>query len=254
MLRRISRMVGSHVVALDGEVGKVHDVYIDDTHWLVRYLVVSTGRWLSGRRVLVSPQAIEMIDHVLHAVSVSLTRERVRESPDIDTDEPVSRQHESEFNRYYGYSTYWAGTMQWSNGPLPSVSVPAAPDLIELEERRRTAATTQTDSHLRSTNEITGYNISAIDDKVGHVEDFLVDDETWAIRYLTVGTGVWMFGRRVLVGRDCIQEVDWASECVKVGRTREQIKHGFKFDMNNPPPGDYEAALAGEPPGHRFED
>jgi sporulation protein YlmC with PRC-barrel domain len=254
MLHRISRIVGSRVVALDGEVGKVHDAYIDDAHWVVRYLVVATGGWLSGRKVLVSPQAVELIDHALHAVSVSLTRDRVRESPNIDTDKPVSRQHESEFNSYYGYSTYWAGTMQWGNGPLPPVSFPAASDLIELEERRRTEATTQTDSHLRSTNEIIGYSISAIDDRVGHVEDFLVDDETWAIRYLTVDTGVWLFGRRVLVGRDCVEEVDWASECVKVGRTREQIKQGLEFDMNNPPPGDYEAALAGEFPGHRSED
>ena len=83
---------------------------------------------------------------------------------------------------------------------------------------------------------------------MGHLEDFLVDDETWAIRYLIVDTGLWLFGRRVLVGRDCVQRVDWTSETVKVNCTREQIKQGSQFDMNNPPPGDFEAALSGEPP------
>ena len=109
MLRRISRIVGSRVVALDGEVGKVHDAYIDDAQWVVRYLVVATGGWLSGRKVLVSPQAVEMIDHVLHAVSVSLTRERVRESPNIETPMSPSR----------GRMKARAGMRQWVNGPLP---------------------------------------------------------------------------------------------------------------------------------------
>jgi PRC-barrel domain len=239
MLRRISRIVGSRVVALDGEVGKVHDAYIDDTQWVVRYLVVATGGWLSGRKVLVSPLAVEMIDHALHAVSVSLTRERVRESPNIET--PMSP--------FRGGMKARAGMRQWGDGPLPPVSIPAASDLIELEERRR-----QTDTHLRSSKEVTEYSISAIDDRVGHLEDFLVDDETWAIRYLIVDTGLWLFGRRVLVGRDCVQRVDWASETVKMNCNREQIKQGTQFDMNNPPPGDFEAALSGEPPGHRFGD
>ena len=229
-------------MALDGEVGKVRDIYFDDISWAVRYLVVDTGRWLSGRKVLISPEAVELINRTLHTVSVSHTRERIRASPDIDTDKPVSRRHESELNRYYGYSAYWAGSTQWGAGPVLPPVAPTASDLLELEERRLAGAP-QPGTNLRSTREVSGYTIRAIDGDVGHVKDFLFDDETWAIRYLVLETGVWLFGRDSLVSRDCVQHVDWAAKSVDVDQTREQIEHAEEFDADNPPPGDLEMAL-----------
>jgi hypothetical protein len=180
VLRRIARLQGSWIVALDGEVGKVRDVYFDDISWVARYLVVDTGGWLSARKVLISPQAVVRIDRTLHTVSVSLTRERIKASPDIDTDKPVSRRHETELNRYYGYSAYWAGSMQWGTAPVPPPAAPTASDLLELAERRLAGAP-QPDTNLRSTREVSGYTIRAADGVVGHVKDFLFDDETWAI-------------------------------------------------------------------------
>jgi hypothetical protein len=91
---------------------------------------------------------------------------------------------------------------------------------------------------------VKGYCISATDDPVGRVEDFLYDDETWTLKYFVVDTGPWLFGRRVLVTRDCVRQVDWGSRSVSVHRTREEIKQGVPFDLNNPPPGDIEEALA----------
>jgi hypothetical protein len=246
MLRRITRLVGSRLFALDGEVGKVHDVYFDDAHWVLRYLVVTTGGWLSGRKVLISPRAVAMIYPELRSIALSLTRERVERSPPIDTDKPVSRQHESELNRYYGYSIHGSASLPWGNGPLPPAAGPSASDFLELEERRRADEPNEADSHLRSTNEVEGYCISATDEKVGHVEDFLYDDETWALKYFVVDTGPWLFGRRVLVTRDCVRQVDWGSRSVSVRRTREEIKQGLEFDLDNPPPGDIEEALASE--------
>lgn len=96
------------------------------------------------------------------------------------------------------------------------------------------------------TNEVKGYCISATDHQVGHVEDFLYDDETWTLKYFVVDTGPWLFGRRVLVTRDCVRQVDGGSRSVSVHRTREEIKQGLPFDLNNPPPGDIEEALAAE--------
>jgi len=246
MLRRVKRLIGSQLLALDGEVGRIHDVYIDDADWDVRYLVVATGGWLSGRKVLISPRAVELIDGELHSVSVSLTRARVECSPNIDTDKPVSRQHESEFNRYYGYSSYWAGTMQWGNGPLPPVSVPAAADLMALEERRLMEAAGDADSHLRSAREVAGYSLVATDDRVGRVGDFLFDDETWSLHFLVVATGPWLLGRRVLVTRDCIEEINWGGEYVKVRRTRAEVEQGLQFDAMHLPAGDIATALSAE--------
>jgi PRC-barrel domain len=215
MLRRFTKLQGSRIVALDGEIGKLCDLYFDDIEWVVRYLVVDTGVWLPGRKVLISPQAVDSIDHILHAVSVSLTREPIEGSPKVDTDKPVPRQHESEFNRYYGYSAYWA----------------------------QSAEALSPESHLRSAREVVSYRIRAIDDTVGRVKDFLFDDETWVLRYLVAETRKRIFGRRVLVRQASVQRVDWTARWVQVSQTREQVEHGCKFDPDNPPLGDLETAL-----------
>jgi sporulation protein YlmC with PRC-barrel domain len=200
MLRRFTRLLGSRIIALDGEIGKVCDLYFDDVEWVVRYLVVDTGLWLPGRKVLISSHAVDSIDHVLHAALVSLTRERIHGSPNVDT------------------------------------------DMLELQERR-VADIRLSESHLRSVQEVAGYSIRAIDDSVGRLRDLLFDDETWAVRYLVVGTKRWFFGRRVLVRQGSVERVDWAAKCVDVSQMREQVEHGCEFDPDNPPLGDLEAAL-----------
>jgi uncharacterized protein YrrD len=235
LLRRFSKFAGSWIIALDGEVGKVHDVYFDDSSWVVRYLVADTGNWLFGRKVLISPQAVEQIDRTRQTVSLRLTRAKIKASPDVDTDKPVSRQHENQFNAYYGYSSYWDHSMQWGTGPMPPVAGPTASELLELQEKRLISAHPG-DTHLRSAREVKGYTISAMDGSIGHVEDFLFDDATWAMRHLVVKTGVWLFGRHVMVSRDSVRQVDWAAKSVEVDQTRKQIEHGVEFDPDKPPP------------------
>jgi PRC-barrel domain len=157
---RVTQLHGSRVLALDGEIGKVRDVYFDDVSRGVRYLVVDTGGWLSGRKVLISPQAVKLIDQSRHAVSLSLNRERIEGSPNIDTDKPVSRQHESEIARYYGYTPYWVGATRWATGPMPPIAAPVAADLMELQEGRLADAPSG-DTHLRSTREVSSYTVNA---------------------------------------------------------------------------------------------
>jgi PRC-barrel domain len=123
MLRRLTKFQSSQVFTLDGEVGKVRDVYFDDVTWVVRYLVVDTGGWLPGWKVMISPQSVELIDAALGTVSLSLTHARIEASPGIDSNKPLSPQCESEFNRYYGIPPYWTQSRVWSPGPLPPVFI-----------------------------------------------------------------------------------------------------------------------------------
>jgi len=221
MLRRVTKLHGSHVLALDGEVGKVRDVYFDDVSWIVRYLIVDTGGWLSGRKVLISPRAVGHIDRASRTVSLSLTRERIEASPNIDADKPVSRLHESEIHSHYGYPAYWAGT-QWGTGPMPPAAAPIASDLLELQERRL-ADEPPGDTHLRSTRELLGYSVTAAGAELGRVRNFLVDDETWAIRELILDRGIWPFGQQVLISRRRVQRLDWAAKSIEVAPKRKRV-------------------------------
>lgn len=225
MLRNVKELSGYSVHAKDGVMGEVDDLYFDDEAWAIRYLVVDTGRWLSGRKVLIPPAAIGRPDWLGQTLSVSLTKAQVEGCPPIDTRKPVSRQHEAEYSKYFGYPYYWGAGDLWGPGAYPG----ALALEIEVAEaaKGRPAAAMQNpdDSHLRSCRAVTGYHIHASDGDIGHVDDFLVDDHTWAIRYLIVDTSNWWGGHQVLVAPQWIDAVSWSESKVTVPMTRESVKH-----------------------------
>ena len=164
--------------ATDGEIGKVKEFYFDDLTWTVRYLVVETGNWLNGRKVLIAPQALLTPDWNNEVFPINLTKEKIKNSPNIDTEKPVSRQHEIEMYDYYPWTSYWSGGM-WGGGMgIPEMMTEARQPTAGAvrSENNTEAKQVDGDSHLRSTHELMGYTIIAIDGKIGDVEDFLVDD------------------------------------------------------------------------------
>jgi uncharacterized protein YrrD len=234
MLRSTKDLEHYKIGATDGEIGRVKDFYFDDDAWAIRFLVVDTGSWLMDRKVLISPISIREPNWLERTLPVSITREEVRNSPDIETDKPVSRQYESLYLGYYSYGPYWGGEGLWGEGMVPYALAPGyvhgGSDRREREleeqgwrsaerERRRNE-----DPHLRSCNEVVGYHLVATDGEIGHVAGFLLDDETWAIRYLVVDTSNWWLGHKVLIAPRWLKEVSWGSETVSVDLSRESIK------------------------------
>ena len=238
MLRNLHDLRDYAIRATDGDIGHVKDFYLDDQAWVIRYLVVETGSWLSSREVLISPIAIGHPDRQERTLPVSITREQVRDSPDIDTDKPVSRQHENQYLGYYGYAPYWGGPGLWGAGTHPNLMMPAfvstpsviqpQPDSAHIEASA--AHHYSDDTHLRSCNVVVGYHIHASDGEIGHVHGMLVDEETWAIRYLIVNTSNWWIGHQVLIAPDWIHDVSWIDGTVSVNVTRQQVKDAPPYD------------------------
>lgn len=241
MLRCLNELLNYRVAATDGDLGKVRDFYLDDREWIVRYIVVDTGKWLSGQQVLVSPVSINNCDWASRRIQFSLTKDQIEHSPSIEEDKPVSRQHEQELVEHYAWPAYW--------GPLPASSTGArlpAPEASRaaVAERKTTAPIAhQGDAALQSISEMTGYRIHALDDDIGHIDDFVVQDEAWIVRYVVVDTRNWLPGRRVLVSSEWISSVEWADRKVHVKLTREQIKDSPEFDPAEPINRAYEERL-----------
>lgn len=224
--------------ASDGELGNIDQFFFDDENWTIRYLVVETSKLL-GRKVLISPISIAR-KHETDGLTLSLTKEQIRNSPGIDTDKPVSRQHEVQYFNYYGYPYYWGGPGLWGGTAYP-IGHPTQAQTTEYPNRTSgyagTAATTrrqvpneQGDPHLRSTKEVIGYYIEATDGNIGHVEDFLIDNENWAIRYMVVDTVNWWPGKKVVVAPQWIKDVSWTESRVHVDLSRERIKNAPEYD------------------------
>jgi len=233
--------------AMDGIIGRVRDFYLDDEVWVIRYLVVDTSGGGPRRKVLISPISIGQPNWSERILPVSLTRKQVADSPDIDTDKPVSRQQEMGYLGYYGYGSYWGGGGLWGAGIYPDelqAGLQPKESRADGVHSGRAAVNGQHDDpHLRSSNEVMRYYVHASDGDLGHVQGFLIDERSWAIRYLIVNTSNWWLGHNVLIAPQWIDQIDWAECTVSVGLTRESIKHSPPYDPTTPLEREQEARI-----------
>jgi hypothetical protein len=238
MLRSIKNATEFNLHAKDGEIGNIKDFFFDDEKWVVRYMVVHTGSWLLGRDVLISPYSFSKVDWNNKRIEVALSREHIKNSPDIDTDQPISRQKEMEYLSYYGYPIYWGGPGMWGDATYPAVMAAA---LQEKEKREKEQEfrdmeyrKKEKENHLRSIQEVGGYSIEAIDDSVGHVEDFIIEEESWCIRYIVVDTRNILPGKTVILSPEWIKEIDWGTSKVVVDLAAHTIKSSPEIDPDKP--------------------
>jgi sporulation protein YlmC with PRC-barrel domain len=210
MVYTASELRGLAIHATTGLIGSIKDIYFDDHHWIVRYLVVETGKWLPGRQVIISPASIQSVGLATQSVHVRLTREEVENSPGIAAHPPVSRQQELRVAEYYGWPAYWLA------------EATMATHLVTEKPHG--------DPHLRSAAKVQGYHVYALDGSLGHVEDFLVDDGHWEIRYLVVDTKNWWPAKKVLIDPRAAERIDWASSAVRVKLTQAEIKSSPEYD------------------------
>jgi len=222
MLWNASRLAGYAIEATDGTIGSVDDIFFDDSNWKARWIVVDTGAWLPGRRVLLSPLWVKLADVALEHLRVALTRDQVEHSPDIDTDKPISRRLEERLYEHYRQEPYWYVPLGDASTPIPLREAAGSKPGMEDE--------VPGDPHLRSLDEVRSYAIHGSDGDIGHVHDFLLDDEDWSIRYMTVATRNWWPGKKVLIAPAWISEISWPEREVKVNLTREAIKSSPEYD------------------------
>jgi hypothetical protein len=162
---------------------------------------------------------------------------QVENSPDIETDKPVSHQQLDLLHEYYGWPFLSVGE---GSVPLPLVSSPAA---LEEAEKAIASEKERSDPHLHSSRDVAGYHIQTSDDQVGHLEDFILDDEHWQIRYIVLDTKNWLPGRHILISPSWIRTISWDQRKVRVDLTRESLENSPEYDPRVPVNREYEVRL-----------
>ncbi len=233
MLNKAKTLKGYKLNSLEGEIGKVKEFYFDDKHWTIRYLVADTGSWLQDRKVLISPEAIVAVNREEENININLTKNQIEGSPSVESDKPVSRQFEESYNGYYGWSAYW-------NAPAYMGGVS---NIERDSEKWDPQVDEDWDPNLRSTYDVTGHNIEAIDGEIGHIKDFIIDDETMTIRYLIIDTGNWWPGKKVLISPKWIERVSGVESKVLVNLDRESIKNSPEYNEESLLNREYEIGL-----------
>jgi len=223
----------THVDAVDGELGRIEDIYFDDQHWTVRFLVIDTHRWMPlSQRVLVSPISLLGFDREDVKLKVSMSQELVRNCPKVEEEETVSREFEKLYFDYFGYGYYWTGPGAWGEYafPMSLVERDINPPVSEREDYEKK------ENHLRSAQEIADYDVAATNGNKGHVHDFIWDTEDWRLKYLVIDTKNWLAsGNKVLVPVQHVQAIDWPSKTVRCSLSVEQLLDCEEYDGENLP-------------------
>jgi hypothetical protein len=235
MLRSFDHIRGYAIHASDGEIGSLRDLYFDDQSTLIRYFVVDTGTWLPGKRVLLVPAVVGGVDAERGELVTGLTRQQVEDSPPVETEKPVSRQEELALHTYYGWQPYWtvpplAGSLAPYWGAAMPATAQVRPGEARVAEEIAAREREQRDPHLRSAREVEGYHVAATDGEIGHVEDFFIDDQDWAIQLLGIDTRNWLPGRKVVISPSWLHGIDWGRRRIQVDLTRQQIKDSPEYD------------------------
>lgn len=231
MLLITSALKGYAIEASDGRLGTVSDFLFDDKTWKVRWLVVDTGTWLSGRKVLIHPSAIGKVDDEQQELPVTLTKAQVERSPGIAQDQPVSRQMEANMYDYYQWDSGWGGSYFGAGAiAAPLAAPPYFGETAVLEAERAESGWDSGDPHLRSVAEVAGYHVHATDGQIGHLETFRIDDAGWDIRYLIIDTRNWWPGKHVLMSPYAVREISWSERRIRLDVTRSQVKASPPWD------------------------
>ncbi len=235
MLDKVNDLKGFRMEALDGPIGTVAELYFDDRYWTVRYLVADTAAWLKERQVLISPFAVTSVNREDRTISVSQALQQIERGPTLEAHKPVSRQFEKNYHDHFGWPTYWKGPCAWGS----SLYVATARDQMDRSHKEEHFW----DHHLRSTKDVTGHHIQASDGEIGHVDDFVIDDESWTIRYFVVDTQIIWLGKKVLISPLWIDKIDWADRNVSVTETQDAVRNSPEYSEAFLLTRDYETRL-----------
>lgn len=228
MLHLAHKIRGTTIRARDGEIGTLHDFLFEQSRWAVRYLVIATGSWLDGRKVLVSPMSVEG-PWDRSGIALSVRKAEVEESPDLQPT-TLARESESALLQHYGQPFYWEGVNVWGMFDTPTALLGARREPLSPNGKATATAEPAAVARLRSTEEIKGFHIQASDGEIGHVDDLLIGEESWRIRYLLVDTSNWIGGRSVLVATDVVETIDPEAGKLRVTDSREDIRNSPTYD------------------------
>ena len=226
MLNKFKTLKNYKLSCIDGEIGTVNEFYFDDHFWAIRYLIVNTGNWLTGRQVIISPYALARVNKEEQSITINLTKNKIENSPSLNDDEPISQQFEEDYYKYYKWPIYWGGPNMWGTYGI-------SPRLESSQDQEKLMGSPQVheqwEYHLHIASDVIKYDIQATDGTIGHVEDFIIDDKTLAIRYLIIDTKNWWLGKKVLISPKWIERVSWDESKVFINLLREDIKQSPEY-------------------------
>lgn len=232
------------IITTDDADGKVKDILFDENTWIIRYIEADFGMTFASRRLLIPRGLLKEVNLKDKAINISLTSDELKNCPKPEDDKPISRIFEEQLNRHYGTDIYWqnpdyntyGGT---SFGPYyntPRIIGTTPPIVADDPENKMKTS-------LQNFNEVEGYSIHVSDGKLGHVEDFIVDDNIWQITFLIIDTSSWPWGKKVILPVNQVETIDFGFREARLNLNSETVKNAPEYDSSKLYQDDYGLTL-----------
>ena len=229
MLRSVKEILGYEILSLDGRTGRVADFIFDLETWQVRYLIADLGNLLEPRKVLISAETCSRPKWESQTLPVAMTRDQIRFSPEISRPEGRGFQkNHLPNNRLTEVSFFRIGEVPH----LITIPMPTEANARFTESRRVRMVLDQPE--LRTVGRVIGYEIRACSEEAGVIDDFIIDDERWMIRYLIGAIRKIFPGRRVMFAPVWVSSIDAETETVRLGLKPETLFDGPEYDPTDP--------------------
>ncbi|WP_087973228.1 PRC-barrel domain-containing protein [Oceanobacillus rekensis] len=228
MLFYTSQLKDYNIVATDGELGKVKDLYVDDQKWDLRYVSIDTRKWLPGKKVLLSPTSFVGVNEEEKKLEVKYDKETVRNSPDVPEESQLSRETEQRLEEYYGWGPNLADPVIYGGGQMATVNLIRTPQPTTTEPLYDPV---NPEDDLRSGDEVIGFRVHANNGKLGNVADFIYDDAHWKIRYVVVESRDSILNTKYYVyNTDKIESADWLEGDLYINGSLETLERAELFN------------------------
>jgi hypothetical protein len=187
------------LVTTDQKEHQVRRLLFDDRSWTICFLVADAGRWFTRRQVVIGTDATDEPDWTKMVITVKITHQELATCADASTIRPVSQQQQLALKKYFG----------WPESEL-RCDVPAA--LVPAQ--REFPVQANDDPHLRNTMDLVGYEVWSADRRVGILSDFIMEPNSWHIKYLSVKVGDWVHHEERFVPTLTVQSISWGTHRV----------------------------------------
>lgn len=229
MLRSIKEIIGCDIQTIEGETGKIEDIYFDTLHWRINYLVISTGSWYQGKKFLLPPEDCEAkINTDEKKIITNLSKQQIQNAPDVDAEKPVSRRHNLSLRLYYKWPIYWKNTKPEPLGTKPDKKM----SISGVDNATASEKETDDQSPIHSFNHVSQYRLKAIDGDIGVINDALFDEKKWSMEYIVAGTYEWLAGKEVLIHFLWVESIEWHYETVTMALSRTEIKNSPEYEKD----------------------
>jgi hypothetical protein len=214
MFTSITTLMKIPLVTTDGKEHQVCGLLFDDRSWTISFLAASAGSWLSRRQVLISTSSTEEPDWTKKVIAATLTHQELAKCADVSSVKPVSQQQQLALKKYFG----WPDSEPKSY--LPAALVPA---------QREFPAQANDDPHLRNTMDLLGYEVWSPDRRFGILSDFIMEPNSWHIKYLSVKVGDWVYHEERFVPTLDVQSISWGTHRVTLNSPSLISSHTVPF-------------------------